>query len=81
MGYLSVEKINSDYGANKFLYKRLYITNILDYDFAYNTFGSSNPDRSKYSFRGIIKAAKLAVYNERKTTANKAHILFMNLKI
>ena len=58
-----------------------YITNMLDYDFAYNTFGSSNPERSKYSFRGIIKAAKLAVYNERKTTANKAHILFMNLKI
>ena len=54
---------------------------MLDYDFAYNTFGSSNPERSKYSFLGIIKAAKLAVYNERKTTANKAHILFMNLKI
>ena len=54
---------------------------MLDYDFAYNTFGSSNPERSKYSFRGIINAAKLAVYNERKTTANKAHILFMNLKI
>ena len=58
-----------------------YITNTLDYDFAYNTFGSSNPERSKYSLRGIIKAAKLAVYNERKTTANRAHILFMNLKI
>ena len=52
----------------------------IDY-FVTNTFGSSNPERSKYSFRGIIKAAKLAVYNERKTTANKAHMLFINLKI
>ena len=52
----------------------------IDY-FVTNTLGSSNPERSKYSFRGIIKAAKLAVYNERKTTANKAHMLFMNLKI
>lgn len=44
------------------------------------TFGSSNPERSKYSFLGIINAAKLAVYKERKTTANKAQMLFMNLK-
>ena len=53
---------------------------MLDYDFAYNTFGSSNPERSKYSFRGIINAAKFAVYKAKNTTANNAQILDMNLK-
>ena len=73
---LTLEIINNFFGV-------LFLKNdsvAIDY-FVTNTFGSSNPERSKYSFRGIIKAAKLAVYNERKTTANKAHMLFMNLKI
>ena len=72
---LTLERINNFFGV--------FLKNdsvAIDY-FVTNTFGSSNPERSKYSFRGIIKAAKLAVYNERKTTANKAHMLFINLKI
>lgn len=45
------------------------------------TFGSSSPERLWNSLRGIIKAAKLAVYKARKTTANSAQILDINLRI
>ena len=39
----------------------------------------SSPEKSWYSFLGIIKAARLAVYMARNTTANSAQILDMNL--
>ena len=45
------------------------------------TFGSSRPSRLWNSFLGIMKAAKLAVYKARKTTAKRAQIADMNLKI
>ncbi len=45
------------------------------------TFGSSRPSRLWNSFLGIMNAAKLAVYKARKTTANRAQIADINLKI
>ena len=39
----------------------------------------SSPEKSWYSFLGIIKAARLAVYMARNTTAKSAQILDMNL--
>ena len=39
----------------------------------------SSPEKSWYSFLGIIKAARLAVYMARNTTANSAQILDINL--
>ena len=43
------------------------------------TLGSSMPEKSKYSSLGIMKAAKLAVYSERKTTAKRAQITVIHL--
>jgi len=45
------------------------------------TLGSSNPSKLWNSFRGIMKAAKLAVYKAKNTTANKAQIADINLKL
>ena len=44
------------------------------------TLSSSKPAKLWYSFRGIINAAKFAVYKAKNTTANNAQILDMNLK-
>ena len=45
------------------------------------TLSSSSPTKLWYSFLGIIKAARFAVYNAKNTTANRAQMLDMNLEI
>jgi hypothetical protein len=44
------------------------------------TFGSSSPSRLWNSFLGIMKAARLAVYKAKKTTAKRAQMADMNLE-
>ena len=44
------------------------------------TLWSSSPTKLWYSFLGIMKAARFAVYNAKNTTANRAQILDINLE-